>query len=104
MLQRHELCSDAIHQVLDLVENEMLVVLSAKTRRSSSRKLRAGFDLNRERSFYVVGRPRDMGAVRTIAVEAHLRSFWREREIAGSLPTYDGVPQGSLTEEQLKDL
>ncbi|RTE79099.1 hypothetical protein BHE90_006421 [Fusarium euwallaceae] len=102
-LRHHANCSRAIHEVLDMVEHSMLVVLSAAKCRISSSVLQARFNLEGEEGFYSDGNPTDLPLVPTPAVRAYLRSFWRERIKTESLSTCDRASQKSPTKEQLRN-
>lgn len=104
MLRRHHACSDAIHQILDMVEGRMLSVLPPD--RSSSLHLRQWFDLDLGEKFYSDGRPKDLQALPMLDVGVNLSHFWKEKMATGSqvdLPMHDGGPQVYLTPEQLRN-
>ncbi|RSL99237.1 hypothetical protein CEP52_009866 [Fusarium oligoseptatum] len=57
-LRQHSKCSDAIHQILDMIGSGMLLLPAYL--RSSVGSLRARFDLEQDESHYSVGKPKSL--------------------------------------------
>lgn len=104
MLRRHHACSDAIHQILDMIEGQMLLVLPPN--RSSSLHLQQWFDFDLDEKFYSDGKPRKPPAPPILDVGVSLNTFWKEKMATGSqveLPMHDGESLIYLTSDQLRN-
>ncbi|KAM0435574.1 hypothetical protein ACHAQK_008136, partial [Fusarium lateritium] len=111
-LRQHPGCSEFVHSVLGIIENEMLVVLSAEKLRSPSRKILNSLGRIDRRcrleADFIKGKPWDSIQVDkcrdNVAVEAILNEHTRSILLHVSLPIHTGRTRKSLQAEELENI
>jgi len=109
-LHAHPDCTKFIHDVLDVVEKEMLIVLSQGRERSLSGPLRDKFRKMQDRcmdqndhDYAIKPTPEEREFKKPVAVEAILDTVTEEakQQTRKRLPEYDGPRQPSMRPEDL---
>ncbi len=118
ILHNHPQCTNFIHDILDIVETKMIVVLSKSRTRASSDKLRAEFENlhslcmdDSNTDYCLKGAPRPLPPSRAAtAVEANLTEIAKltiaelQPDLPSHDPSLDGKIRKAMRSEQLENI